>query len=58
MRRRRIRRRRNEKKNKKLLLDNRLWDVESDISKYIELDVDTIRKDPEIARRLFFPEVK
>ena len=47
----------NEKKNKKLLLDSRLWEVEPETAKGLELEPEGVRADPEIARRLFFPEV-
>jgi len=47
----------NEKKNKKLLLDSRLWDLEPEMVKYLEIEPEVARQDPEIARRLFFSEV-
>ncbi len=47
----------NEKKNKKLLLDSRLWDLEPEMAKYLEIEPEVARQDPEIARRLFFSEV-
>ena len=47
----------NEKKNKKLLLDSRLWEVDSEICKHLELDPEVIRKDPDMAKKFFFPEV-
>lgn len=47
----------NDKKNKKLMLDNRLWDIEPEPCKALELTPEAVKEDPEIARRLFFPDV-
>jgi hypothetical protein len=48
----------NEKKNKKQMLDNRLWDIEPEACKALELTPEAVKEDPEIARKLFFADVK
>jgi hypothetical protein len=47
----------NEKKNKKLILDTRLWDFDPEMVKYLNVDPEVAKQNPEIAKRLFFAEV-
>ena len=47
----------NEKKNKKLLLDHRFWDLDSECVRELSVDVETVKQDPDVAKKLFYAEV-
>jgi len=47
----------NEKKNKKLLMDHRFWDLDSECAKDLAIDVETIKQDPDVAKKLFYADV-
>lgn len=47
----------NEKKNKRLLLDCRLWEIDLEGHKGLELSIETVKQNAELARKFILPEV-
>lgn len=46
-----------ERKYKKLTMDKTLWEIDTDLVKLHQLDIDFIKQDPDIAKRFMIPDV-